>query len=67
MNQLIGTMSNVGADHGVLVSWRGFKTTLTKEIPKQFFKLRLRDSNDVIREIFNYYEQLVIEIRSGIM
>ncbi|WP_274307973.1 restriction endonuclease [Solibacillus daqui] len=66
MDQLIGTMSNVGADYGLLVSWRGFKTTVTKEIPKQFFKLRLWDANDVIKEIFNHYDQLSIEIRSEI-
>ncbi|MFJ7668256.1 restriction endonuclease [Lysinibacillus sp. NPDC097195] len=66
MDQLIGTMSNVGAEYGLLVSWRGFKTTVTKEIPKQFFKLRLWDANDVIREIFTHYEQLSLEIKSEI-
>lgn len=37
-----------------------------KEIPKQFFKLRLWDANDVIKEIFNNYEKLPIEIRTEI-
>ena len=66
MDQLIGTMSNVGADYGLLVSWSGFKSSVQKEIPKQFFKLRLWDANDVIKEIFNNYEKLPIEIRTEI-
>lgn len=66
MDQLIGTMSNVGADYGLLVSWSGFKSSVHKEIPKQFFKLRLWDANDVIKEIFNNYEKLPIEIRTEI-
>lgn len=66
MDQLIGTMSNVGADYGLLVSWSGFKSSVHKEIPKQFFKLRLWDANDVIREIFNNYEKLPIEVRTEI-
>ena len=37
MDQLIGTMSNINADYGLLVSWNGFKTSVTKEIPKRIF------------------------------
>lgn len=66
MDQLIGTMSNVGADYGLLVSWSGFKSSVHREIPKQFFKLRLWDANDVIQEIFYNYERLPIEIRTEI-
>ncbi|MGF9977714.1 restriction endonuclease [Viridibacillus arvi] len=64
MDQLIGTMSNVGADYGLLVSWSGFKSSVNKEIPKQFFKLRLWDANDVIKEIFNNYDKLQLDIKS---
>ena len=40
-------------DYGLLVSWSGFKTTVIREIPKQFFKVRLWDSKIIIQEIFN--------------
>lgn len=66
MDQLIGTMSNVGADYGLLVSWSGFKSSVHKEIPKQFFKLRLWDANDVIKEIFNNYDKLPADLRTEI-
>ncbi|GKX30960.1 hypothetical protein SH1V18_34400 [Vallitalea longa] len=44
LDQLIGTMSNYNADYGLLISWSGIKSSVNKEIPKQFFKVRLWDS-----------------------
>src|SRR5699024_11033337 len=41
LDQLIGAMANVNADYGLLVSWSGFKQTVLRELPKQFFKVRL--------------------------
>ncbi len=66
LDQLIGTMSNYNADYGMLVSWSGFKTSVIREIPKQFFKVRLWDSRTIIQEIFNNYEKLSDEIKSEI-
>lgn len=66
LNQLIGTMSNYNADYGMLVSWSGFKISVTREIPKQFFKIRLWDSKTTIQEISNNYEKLSDEIKSKI-
>lgn len=66
LDQLIGTMSNYNADYGMLVSWSGFKTSVIREIPKQFFKVRLWDSRTIIQEIFNNYEKLSDDIRSEI-
>lgn len=62
MDQLIGTMSNVEASYGLLVSGSGFKSSVEREIPKQFFKLRLWDANNIIKEIFNHYDKLPIDI-----
>lgn len=66
LDQLIGTMSNFNADYGLLVSWYGFKTSVIKEIPKQFFKVRLWDSKKVIEEIFNNYDKLNDNMKSDI-
>ncbi|WP_304341036.1 restriction endonuclease [Metaclostridioides mangenotii] len=66
MDQLIGTMSNVNAEYGLLVSWSGFKSSVKKEIPKQFFRLRLWDSAQIIKQIFESYELLSDEIKSEI-
>ena len=66
MDQLIGTMSNFNADYGLLVSWSGFKASVIREIPKQFFKVRLWDSKKVIEEIFKNYDKLSSDIKAEI-
>ncbi|SDC39088.1 restriction system protein [Terribacillus halophilus] len=66
LDQLIGTMSNYSADYGLLVSWSGYKSSVTREIPKQFFKVRLWDSKTVIQQIFENYEKLSDDIKKEI-
>lgn len=66
LDQLIGTMSNYNADYGLLVSWSGFKTSVVKEIPKQFFRVRLWDSQKIIEEIFENYDRLSDDIKTEI-
>ncbi|PPB02414.1 restriction endonuclease [Brevibacillus laterosporus] len=66
MDQLIGTMSNFNADYGLLVSWTGFKTSVIKEIPKQFFKVRLWDSKKIIEQLFENYDKLSEDIKTEI-
>ncbi|MCP3032355.1 restriction endonuclease [Halobacillus sp. A1] len=66
LDQLIGTMSNFSAGFGLLVSWSGFKNSVMREVPKQFFKVRLWDSKTVINEIFKNYEHLSDEIKKEI-
>lgn len=66
LDQLIGTMSNFNADYGLLVSWSGFKSSVIKETPKHFFKVRLWDSRKVIEEIFENYDKLDETIRTEI-
>ena len=65
LDQLIGTMSNHSADYGLLVSWYGFKSSVIKEIPKQFFKVRLWDSK-ILEELFANYDNLSEEIKAEI-
>jgi len=66
LDQLIGAMQNVGAESGLLVSWSGFKGTVDKELPAQFFRVRLWDQDNLINEIFENYEQLGEEIRADL-
>lgn len=56
-------MRNYSAYFGLIVSWCGFKSSVTKEIPKQFFKVRLWDSTTIIQQIFENYEKLSDEIK----
>ena len=64
LNQLIGSMQNVQADQGLLVSWSGFKSSVDKEIPTQFFRVRLWDQNAIIAELLANYERLDEDLRA---
>ena len=58
LDQLIGTMQNVQADQGLLVSWGGFKSSVDKEKATQFFRVRLWDQQALIEQILANYEKL---------
>lgn len=66
LDQLLGAMSNVGADHGLLVAWGGFKTSVQRELPKQFFRVRLWDSQALVEQLLANYDKLPDELRAEI-
>ncbi len=64
LDQLLGTMSNVQADRGLLVSWGGFKGTVKREEAQQFFRVRLWDSADLIDQVLSVYDKLSDDLRA---
>lgn len=66
LDQLIGTMANVGADFGLLVSWGGFKSSIIRDVPMQFFKVRLWSRIEILNELLNCYDLLDEEIKQEI-
>lgn len=58
LDRLGGVMNNVQAECGLLVSWNGFKDSVERERGNQFFKIRLWDSTDIIKELFANYDKL---------
>lgn len=66
LDQLIGTMANVGADYGLLVSWGGFRSSIIREIPMQFFKVRLWSHIEILNELLQCYDLLDGEIKQEI-
>ena len=66
LDQLIGTMQNVGAEYGLLVSLGDFKVTVERERAMQFFKVRLWGADDIIRELLENYDSLSPEIKAEI-
>jgi len=64
LDQLVGTMQNVGADQGLLVCWGGFKPTVLRELPRLFFKVRLWDQTDLIEHFLGVYDKLDEELRA---
>ena len=64
LNQLIGSMQNVQADQGLLVSWSGFKTSVDRETRAQFFRVRLWDQDDIIDALLTNYDKIDEDIRA---
>lgn len=64
LDQLIGTMQKVQADQGLLVSWSGFKSSVDKETPTEFFRVRLWDQKTLIEQLLDQYERLDEDIRA---
>jgi restriction system protein len=66
LDQLIGAMQNFHAEQGLLVSWGGFKSSVDKEVPSQFFRVRLWDANAIINEFLLHYDAIDEDIRAEI-
>lgn len=63
LDQMLGAMRNFEADYGLLVSWSGFKSSIERERAKQFFRVRLWDHKDIVKEFLNHYDELDDEIK----
>lgn len=64
VDQLIGAMQNSQADQGLFVSWGGFKDSVVKQIPSQFFRVRLWDQDDLIEQLLQNYEKLSADLKA---
>lgn len=64
VRQLKGVMPEFGADHGLVVSWAGFKDSVVKEARKQFFDVRLWDAGDLVAALQSNYERLSDELQA---
>lgn len=58
LRSLQGTMTNFGANQGLLVSWGGFTKAVIDESRLSFFSVRLWDSDQLIKAIFKNYDKL---------
>lgn len=67
INELQGTMQTVGADYGLIVSWDGFKNTIEKEERQnRFFNIRLWNSQDLVNQIQQHYDQFSDELKADL-
>ncbi|HUW19438.1 MAG TPA: restriction endonuclease [Sedimentisphaerales bacterium] len=66
LDQLLGTMQNVQAQQGLLVSWGGFKASVDREEAIQFFRVRLWDQKDLIEQLLAHYDRLDEDVRADL-
>jgi len=57
-------MQNVQAEQGLLVSWGGFKSSVDKEMPAQFFRVRLWDQHTLIEQLMFNYDKLDEDLKA---
>jgi restriction system protein len=64
LRELQGVMKNVNAEHGLLVSWSGFNSKVLSEAKEKFFFIRLWTADDIIENIFKYYDKFSDEMKA---
>ena len=64
LHQLIGAMESVNADQGLLVAWGGWKTSVERELPNKFFRVRMWDQDDLIDQLLEQFERLSEDLRA---
>jgi restriction system protein len=64
LQSLIGAVQDTHADHGLLVSWGGFKRTVDSRRNELFFRIRLWGRSQIIDALLDVYERLPEEFRA---
>lgn len=64
LQSLTGCVQDAHADHGLLVSWSGFKPTVRKRTNELYFRVRLWGRDEIINALFSVYDKLPEEIRA---
>jgi restriction system protein len=64
VRELQGVMKNFGADRALFVAWGGFKSSVIKEMTRQFFEIRLWTGDDLVDHLLHHFLDLPAEIRA---
>jgi restriction system protein len=64
VRELEGVMGRMKAEQGLFVSWGGFKSSVSKKEAELFFKVRLWDSDDLIKALLDNYDKLPENIQA---
>ena len=66
LRELQGVMRKVKAELGLLVSWSGFNHKVLAEAKEEFFFIRLWSANDIIDNIFKFYDKFSDEMKADL-
>jgi restriction system protein len=66
LQSLNGCITDAKADHGLLVSWGGFKRTVRRRINELYFRVRLWGQDDLIEALLSVYDTLSEDIRAAL-
>jgi restriction system protein len=63
---LLGCIQDTLADHGLLVSWSGFKSSVRQRTNELYFRVRLWGREEILDALFSVYDLLPEEIRTDL-
>jgi restriction system protein len=66
LQALIGSIQDTYADHGLIVSWGGFKGAVRRRTNELFFRVRLWGREELLDNLLANYEQLPEDIRADL-
>ncbi|WP_419739229.1 restriction endonuclease [Ruegeria sp.] len=66
LQSLNGLIQDASADHGLIVSWSGFKHTVRKETNRQYFRVRFWGRDELIDALLSVYDDLPEDIRAAL-
>lgn len=65
--KLAGSMSHVGSEQGLLVSWGGFKSSIRGDLERsKFFSIRLWGQDELIGAMLEVYDKLDADLRTDL-
>ncbi|MCA6437013.1 MAG: restriction endonuclease [Bacteroidetes bacterium] len=64
LRELYGVMTSFNSTSGLLVSWGGFSPALIKESREKYFSIRLWNSDNILKEIFDNYDKFSQEFKA---
>ena len=64
LRELKGVMSTFNADQGLIVTWGGYRSSVNNEIGREYFKIRLWDSDELVKQLQDNYDVLSDDIQA---
>lgn len=64
VRELQGVLGRIGANQGLIVSWAGMNKKAEAEVRREFFKVRVWNADDLIRELTDVYDQLPDDLQA---
>jgi restriction system protein len=64
LRELQGVGRNIGADHGLFVSWGGFKQSVVNEARRLYCEMRLWDGGELVERLLENYDRLPDDVQA---
>jgi len=66
IRELKGVMGTYNAEQGLIVAWSGYKSSVDREAAREYFKIRLWDSDDLVKHLQENYDHLPVDVQTDL-